>query len=217
MEHHTITTANVSRETFIQVDRLIQKYRAQLQIYLEQLLWWNKRVNLVSRDVSRETVWEHIRHSLLLSQFKPFQSAEIVVDAGTGGGLPGIPLAITHPKKHFILNDIVTKKCLALKQIGKKLGLGNIRIVNDSIEYLKQDVPFLLISKHAFKIEELYEMTSRLPWQTIALYKGTNFKEELENIPEPLNIESHDLSKESEFYRGKALVFIHRPQAEPSV
>ncbi|MDZ7659405.1 16S rRNA (guanine(527)-N(7))-methyltransferase RsmG [Fodinibius sp.] len=162
MEHRNIKTQNVSRGTFDHADQLIGKHRSQLQNYLDQLLWWNKRVNLVSRDVSRETVWKHIQHSLLLSAFKSFGSAEIIVDAGTGGGLPGIPLAITHPDKHIILNDLVTKKCLAIKQIAKKMGLNNIGIVDGSIEDFRYDEPFLLISKHAFKINQLYKI-DRLP------------------------------------------------------
>lgn len=210
MEHHNLSTHTVSRETFTKTDRLISNYRDELSSYLDELLWWNKRVNLVSRDVSRETVWEHIRHSLLLSQLKPFQNAKQIVDAGTGGGLPGIPLAITHPDKHFVLNDLVTKKCLAMKQIAKKLKLNNVGIIDGSIERFSHDEPFLLISKHAFKINELYKMTSSLPWSTMVFYKGLDFKGELDGIAESYGIESYNLSDESEFYQGKALVIISR-------
>lgn len=207
---HQISKQQVSRETFSLTDELILDNQEALEEYLDQLLWWNDRVNLISRDVSRETIWEHIRHSLLLSQFEAFESAEIVVDAGTGGGLPGIPLAITHPKKHVILNDLVTKKCLAMKQIAKKIGLENIGIIDGSIEELTHDEPFLLISKHAFKINELYKMTASLSWKTIVFYKGSDFEDELDAIPESLLIESYDLSSGSEFYEGKALVFAAR-------
>lgn len=210
MEHQHISHRTVPRETFSQTDNLIDSFREQLTNYLNQLLWWNERVNLVSRNVSRETVWEHIRHSLLLSQFEVFQTANIIVDAGTGGGLPGIPLAITHPEKHFLLNDLVTKKCLAMKQIVKKLGLQNLGIVDGSIEELTHDEEFLLISKHAFKINELYKMTSSLPWSTMAFFKGSDFKDELEGISEQLEIEVHNLSEQSEFYRGKAVVIVGR-------
>lgn len=181
-----------------------------LESYLDQLLWWNKRVNLVSRNVSRETIWEHIRHSLLLSQFEAFKSSELIVDAGTGGGLPGLPLAITHPQKHFVLNDLVTKKCLAMKQMAQKLELENLGIIDGSIENLEQDLPFLLISKHAFKINELYQMTASLPWKKMILYKGNDFEDELEGIKESMTIDSYRLSEESDFYKGKALVFLHR-------
>jgi len=207
---HSIEYHNVSRETFSMTEELISEYREELESFLDQLLWWNKRVNLVSRNVPRETIWEHIRHSLLLSQFDIFKSAELLVDAGTGGGLPGIPLAIIHPQKHFVLNDLVTKKCLAMKQMAQKLELKNIGIVDQSIENYHQKEPFLLVSKHAFKINELYQMTSSLPWKQMVLYKGINFENELEGIKNSLQIDVFDLSTGSEFYEGKALVFIGR-------
>jgi 16S rRNA (guanine527-N7)-methyltransferase len=210
VERHKITTHTVSRETFETVDQLISNNEKKLTEYLEQLLWWNKRVNLVSRDVSRETVWEHIRHSLLISQINVFNSSEIIVDAGTGGGLPGIPLAITHPNKHFILNDLVTKKCLAIKQIAQKLNLKNLAIVDGSIENLSQDSPFLLISKHAFKINELFKMAATLPWDNAIFYKGIDFKGELSGIEVPLKVDVYKLSEESKFYEGKSLIVVNR-------
>jgi len=210
LNKHTISIHTVPRETFRKTDELIGNFRGPLEAYLDRLLWWNERVNLVSRNVPRETIWEHIRHSLLLSQFEPFQSAKLIIDAGTGGGLPGLPLAITRPEKHFVLNDLVTKKCLAMKQMAKKLSLDNIGIVDGSIEKLQQNQPFVMVSKHAFKINELYQMTSSLPWTSTALYKGIDFKNELAGIPESLTIEAYDLSDESDFYKGKALVFIDR-------
>lgn len=201
---------SVPRETFPKADELIEEYRSELSDYIHQLLWWNERVNLVSRNVSRETIWEHLRHSLILSQLEVFKSEKIIVDAGTGGGLPSIPLAITHPQKHFILNDLVTKKCLAMKQMAKKLELNNVGIIDGSIEHLSHDTPFLLISKHAFKINELYKMTATLPWEKMVFYKGKDFKDELEDISEPLEIGSYDLSYDSDFYEGKAIVVIDR-------
>lgn len=210
VEQHHISTHIVPRETFTHIEQLADNYREQLESYLDRLLWWNERLNLVSRNVSRETIWEHIRHSLLLSQFQEFKESDLIVDAGTGGGLPGIPLALTHPQKHLILNDLVTKKCLAMKQMAQKLGLKNIGIIDGSIENFSHDAPFLLISKHAFKINELYQMTSHLPWEKMVLYKGKKFENELEAIPESLKIDSYDLSERGQFYQGKAIVIVSR-------
>lgn len=209
VEHH-LTKHTVPRETFSNTDEIISQHHNQLETYLNELLWWNQRINLVSRNVPRETIREHIRHSLLLSQFSAFKEANVSIDAGTGGGLPGIPLALTHPQKHVVLNDLLTKKCLAMKQIAKKLKLKNIGIVDGSIEELSQDEAFVLISKHAFKINDLYEMTTHLPWKKMVLYKGSEFKDELAGIPETLKIDQHDLSGHSEFYNGKAIVVISR-------
>ena len=208
MEQHNIIRKSVPRETFAQIDGLIDKFRDELEFYLDKLLWWNERVNLVSRGVSRETIWEHIRHSLLLSKLQPFQESKLFLDAGTGGGLPGIPLAITHPDKHFVLNDLVTKKCLAMKQIARELGLKNIGIVDGSIEDLHHEGECILISKHAFKIDNLIEMTGHLSWEKMVFYKGLDFEDELQGLPKPLNITCFDLSNGSNFYSGKAIIII---------
>ncbi len=212
MKRPEIQYHNVPRETFLAADQLIEKFRPALTEYLDQLLWWNKRINLVSRDVPRETIWKHIHHSLLLSQFSDFQTADFIVDAGTGGGLPGVPLAITNPGKPFVLNDIVSKKSMAVKQIAQKLGLKNIRIFDGSIENIQHEFPFLLVSKHAFKINQLYELTAPLPWEKMIFYKGLDFEDELENIePEP-EVTAFDLSAESgnSFYNEKAIVVVKR-------
>ncbi|MGM0546678.1 MAG: 16S rRNA (guanine(527)-N(7))-methyltransferase RsmG [Bacteroidota bacterium] len=211
MKQHNIKLESVPRETFDKTDALIQKHRDQLELYLDQLLWWNKRVNLVSRDVPRETIWEHIRHSLLISQLDTFKNEDLVIDTGTGGGLPGIPLAITHPQKHFVLNDLVTKKCLAMKQIAQKLELQNIGIVDGSIEELRHENECLLISKHAFKIGDLLKMSQHLHWKKMILYKGLEFEDEMQNISEPLTITCIDLSQYSNFYQGKSILIIDRP------
>lgn len=210
MEHHDITYHTVPRETFSAVDELIDKKRPQLNTYLNQLLWWNERVNLVSRDVSRGTIWEHIRHSLLLSQFDLFREAPFIVDAGTGGGLPGIPLAIAAPEKEFLLNDIVSKKIIAVRQTIQKLNFENVKAKALSISKLQVPSRGLLISKHAFKINELWGMVSEKPWSSMVFYKGIDFEEELKNIEEPLKIDCFDLSEESDFYEGKALVIVNR-------
>jgi 16S rRNA (guanine527-N7)-methyltransferase len=210
VEQHNITRKSVPRGTFSQVDELIEKFRDELESYLDKLLWWNNRVNLVSRDVSRGTILEHIRHSLLLSTLDFFQKNNLFLDTGTGGGLPGIPLAITHPDKHFVLNDLVTKKCLAIKQIARDLDLKNIGIIDGSIEDLHHEEECILISKHAFKIGDLVEMTGHLSWKRMAFYKALNFEDELTDLSEPLNITCLDLSSGSDFYNGKAIIIVEK-------
>lgn len=207
---HTINHRPVPRETFDSVAALYNDFRSHFEAYVDQLFWWNERINLVSRDVPRETIAEHIKHSLLLHAFECFIKSEVVVDAGTGGGLPGIPLSIINPQKRFLLNDIVSKKVLAVKQIAKKLSLGNIHTADKSIGNLSIDTPFLLISKHAFKIDALYQMTEHLPWTEMVFYKGIDFKDELDDIDHPLSISVYDLSRNSKnnFYKDKALVVL---------
>ena len=208
MEHHNISAHTVSRETYQKALQLYQSHESRLTTYIDRLLWWNERINLVSRNVSRGTIKEHLKHSLLLSQINAFKSSELIIDAGTGGGLPGLPLAIPHPQKEFLLNDIVSKKCLAVKQMIRKLGLNNTQVRDGSIQKVQSNNPFTLISKHAFKINDLYKLISHLPWESIILYKGLNFKAELEGISSPLQINSYNLSNIDSFYEGKAIMVI---------
>ena len=211
MEQHNLIRKSVPRETFSQIDRLFEKYEHELERYLDKLLWWNQRLNLVSRGVPRETIREHIRHSLLFSELETFQKNNLFLDTGTGGGLPGIPLAIIHPEKHFLLNDLVTKKCLAIKQIARDLDLKNIGIIDGSIENLQHEEECILISKHAFKIKDLIDMSGHLSWKKMVLYKGMDFEDELQDFSTPLHITCYDLSTGSDFYKGKAIIIIEKP------
>lgn len=210
MKHKSISKHTVSRETFSATDSLIDQYREELETFLDRLLWWNDRINLVSRNVSRETIWEHIRHSVLLSQLDGLESSQKILDSGTGGGLPGLPLAIAHPQKSFVLNDIVSKKCIAVKQIVRKLGLTNVDVLDGSIADIHQNAPFLLISKHAFKINDLYEMASHLPWTKMVFYKGDDYDTELEQMDQPVSVSTHSLSEGGAFYKGKSIVIVEK-------
>ncbi|MDX1671906.1 MAG: RsmG family class I SAM-dependent methyltransferase [Balneolaceae bacterium] len=213
MKHsHTIESHPVPRETFEATDRLLEDHEPTLEQYIDRLFWWNERVNLVSRSVSRETIWKHIRHSLLLTQFDPLHNSGRVVDAGTGGGLPGIPLAVVYPDKQFVLNDRVSKKILAVKQMVNTLELQNITVFDGSIARYSSPEPYLLITKHAFKVGQLWEMVRHHPWTTMAFYKGVEFEDELQGIAEPLQIQVWDLGPRSDdpFFRGKGLLFISR-------
>ena len=209
---HIINHHIVPRETFARTNLVFEQHKNCLESYIDQLLWWNRRVNLISRHVSRETVEKHVFHSLLLTSLNPFRQSDMVIDAGTGGGLPGLPLAISNPDKQFTLNDVVSKKVLATKQMARKLGISNTEFADRSIADIKTEKPFLLVSKHAFKINQLYEMTQGLAWEAMVFYKGLDFKEELSGLESPLVIDVHSLQEyaEDNFYKEKAIIFVRR-------
>lgn len=182
-----------------------------INLYADQVMWWNQRVNLVSRDVPRETLLKHIEHSLLPEAFALLNAGLPVVDSGTGGGLPGIPLAIARPDLSFTLNDIVSKKVLAVQQMARKLSLENTAYFKRSIAELVAPSPFILVSKHAFKISDLIELLGDKPWQKIILLKGIAFEAELRDDIPALRIQAYDLSGSGEsFYREKGLLVIER-------
>ena len=148
---HQINQLSFTSDNHHRVLDRYKKFKEQLDSYGEKLLWWNQKVNLVSRDVSRETLFDHIKHSLTLAEIKEFAEAESVLDTGSGGGLPGVPLAITEPEKAFLLNDIVQKKMISVAQMIRELKLGNAKTNAGSIEKIEVSEYDVVITKHAFK------------------------------------------------------------------
>ena len=99
----------------------------RLAAYKELLALWNERINLVSRKDVERLELHHILHSLSIARFIRFAPGTSVLDVGTGGGLPGIPLAILHPEVNFLLIDRVGKKVRAVQEMADQIGLNNVR------------------------------------------------------------------------------------------
>lgn len=207
----TISFQNVSRETLIQARDLYGNHYDQFETYLDELLWWNKKVNLVSRDVSRETLREHLVHSLIPSAMGLLNGIQDWVDTGTGGGLPGIPLAIAEPDKRWVLNDVVNKKVAAVKQMIHKLNLVNASGETDSIENIRLKKSTGIISKHAFSAEYLISMIAKKPWKKVIMLKGADeaYKEieEMEEVSVS-SIYRFDFGDIEPFYEGKGVLVI---------
>ncbi len=108
--------------------------RHRLARYADLLREWNGRINLISRK-DEEQLWRnHILHSLAVLITLPFPREGRVVDIGSGGGLPGIPLAIMLPGVQFVLADSIGKKIRALGQMAAELEIGNVSIFNGRVE-----------------------------------------------------------------------------------
>lgn len=188
--------------------QLVQQHNAELNHYADRLLWWNAKVNLVSRDVSRETIMSHIEHSLTLNMFlRPLSNW---VDAGTGGGLPGIPLAIVNPELTFTLNDIVQKKCTVLKSIIREIGLSNVQVVEGSIAGVPLDNETGVCTKHAFKIPQLLDFIKGNPSLPGRILWLKGYDEAVQDIEKQTTQDSFEIlnldNSEDSFYRGKAIV-----------
>lgn len=212
---HKISNSNVSRETLEKINSLFNQNESKIKEYADLILWWNSRINLISRSITKNELYDHIKHSLLISEIGSFLKSNKIIDAGTGGGLPGIPLAINFPSKQFVLNDISSKKIMTVKQIVRDLNLNNIVTDTGSIGDIQisyHDDEFIIISKHAFKIDTLFNLTKDLNWQEMILLKGCNFKSELLNIPDILNVSCHHIEKgtTNPFYKDKCILRIHR-------
>ncbi len=211
---HKIKIRKIQVGEVLILSELLKIHKAELLLYADKLLWWNRKVNLVSRDVSHETLKEHIKHSLCISLMSEFTNATIIVDAGCGGGLPGIPLGLAFREKSILLNDIIAKKVFVLNDLVNKLSLKNSVSTNaGSIGAVETSLESVIITKHAFKVFELHDFIKEKEWSSMIFLKGKEEAlEELKVVDESFKVEILDLETDfmGEFYRGKSVVQVKR-------
>jgi 16S rRNA (guanine527-N7)-methyltransferase len=155
----------------------------QLLSYLELLGRWNEVFNLTSINDLEEQVWLHIIDSLSIGNYL---HGSRVIDVGTGAGLPGIPLALTYPDKHFVLLDSNSKKTRFLTQVVLELKINNIEVVHARCEDYKTANLFDSIVSRAFSsIAVMLEKTRSLaaPDAQFLAMKGVYPQNELETLP----------------------------------
>jgi len=131
----TITTyfKNLSESQIHQFELLADLYKD-----------WNLKINVVSRKDIDEIYIRHVLHSLGIAKIQPFQAGARVLDVGTGGGFPGIPLAILFPETHFHLVDSIGKKIKVVEEVAQGLGLTNITVTNARVETIKDQYDFIV-------------------------------------------------------------------------
>jgi len=105
---------------------------------------WNEKINVISRKDMDSLYEKHILHSLGIAKIMAFEPGTKVLDVGTGGGFPGIPLAILFPEAHFTLIDSIGKKITVVKAVSEEIGLQNIEAVHGRAEQLKQKFHFVV-------------------------------------------------------------------------
>ena len=114
--------------------KLTEEKNAILEKYMEGILAWNEKVNLTNITDPAEFRIKHNADSLLCVDFPEFLDAETVIDVGTGGGFPGIPLAVYAPEKQFILLDSLNKRLKIIDELAGELGIKNITLVHGRAE-----------------------------------------------------------------------------------
>jgi len=114
---------------------------------------WNAKINVISRKDISKLYTNHILHSLAIAKVIQFKEGTKVLDLGTGGGFPGIPLAIFFPETDFILLDSIGKKIKVVNEISNALGLENVQTLNDRAENLEEKFDFI-VSRAVANISE---------------------------------------------------------------
>ncbi len=104
---------------------------------------WNSKINLISRKDVDHLYMHHILHSLSIAKLIGFKDGTKIIDIGTGGGFPGIPLAIMFPQCSFLMVDSIGKKILVVNDLIKSLGLQNARAIQERAENIKEEADFV--------------------------------------------------------------------------
>ncbi len=105
---------------------------------------WNSKINVISRKDIDELYTRHILHSLAIAKIQPFVAGSKILDVGTGGGFPGIPLAILYPDVHFHLIDVIGKKITVVKAVADSLGLHNVKAEQVRAEHVTGKYDFVI-------------------------------------------------------------------------
>lgn len=123
----------------------------------ELYAYWNARINVISRKDIGQLYERHVLHSLAIAKVLHFKEGTAVADAGTGGGFPGIPLAIFFPEVRFHLVDSIGKKIKVVEEVARRLGLENVTISKQRIEETGLQVDFV-VSRAVTRLPDFY------PW-----------------------------------------------------
>ncbi|MEQ8904811.1 16S rRNA (guanine(527)-N(7))-methyltransferase RsmG [Ekhidna sp.] len=125
---------------------------AQLQSLYEE---WNAKINVVSRKDIEQLYERHVLHSLAIAQFTQFVPGSKILDVGTGGGFPGIPLAILYPDAHFHLVDSIGKKITVVQEVANAIGLENLTAEHQRMEKVKGKYDFV-VSRAVAQTKQLF-------------------------------------------------------------
>ncbi len=176
---------------------------------------WNDKINVVSRKDIENIYTNHVLHSLGIAKVMSFKPGVEVLDVGTGGGFPGIPLAILFPETSFHLVDSIGKKITVVKEVAAALGLKNVKAEQIRAEEVKGKYDFI-VSRAVTRMKEFYgwvnnktKVESGNTLDNGILYlKGGDLDEEMNELKRPYSIYNLlDYFKE-EFFETKHVVYV---------
>lgn len=176
---------------------------------------WNDKINVISRKDIENLYVNHVLHSLGIAKVQMFKPGSDILDVGTGGGFPGIPLAILFPETQFHLVDSIGKKIKVVDAVSKYLGLKNVKGQHIRAEEVKGKYDFV-VSRAVTRMKEFYDwVKDKVKKENVhelangILYlKGGDLDEEMNELGKPYQITNlNDYFKE-EFFETKKVVYV---------
>ena len=195
-------------------DRQREQFAALDGLYRE----WNARINVISRKDIDNLYVHHVLHSLAIARVTSFLPDANILDLGTGGGFPGIPLSILFPETRFHLIDGTAKKIRVCNEVAAALELTNCRAEQQRAEELKRPAYDFVVTRAVARMDKLAEWSLRLisrrqrhaqPNGILAL-KGRNLREEMSALPKRAYVEEYPIADwfDHDFYAEKAVVYL---------
>jgi len=175
---------------------------------------WNAKINVISRKDIDELYTKHVLHSLAIAKVQSFEPGTYVLDVGTGGGFPGIPLAILFPETRFYLIDVILKKIKVVQAVAEALELKNVKAEQMRAENVKGDYDFIV----SRAVTNMPDFVSWVMGKTkkqnkhalpngILYLKGGDLTEELQDFPKATQYDIADFFSD-EFFETKKVVHL---------
>jgi 16S rRNA (guanine527-N7)-methyltransferase len=192
----------------------LQQFASLKDLYEE----WNQKINVISRKDMDNFYEHHVLHSLSIAKQFSFPDGYNIIDIGTGGGFPGIPLTIFFPRVYFQLVDSVNKKLKVVNEVANTIGLTNVSTQYTRAEDIKDKKFDAVVSRAVAPLKDLWQWSKPLlkPGSRLSIIsgliclKGGNLEKEISESGVRPDIWSIDKIFEEEFFKEKYILFVRR-------
>jgi 16S rRNA (guanine527-N7)-methyltransferase len=194
---------------------LTEKQIEQFSKLLEVYTFWNNQINVISRKDTDNFYERHVLHSLGIAKIMQFQDGADIMDIGTGGGFPGIPLAILYPNCNFTLVDSIGKKIKVVNEVAAAIGLTNVTGIHERAENIDKQFDFIVSRavtampdfikwiNGKFKKKSVHDLKNG-----ILYLKGGDLKEEMKGVNRYFYMHNLPDHFSEEFFETKKVVYV---------